>query len=315
MNMNLNSSSHVRGSYWRWVFNAAPVFGVIVGLAMLSAAPQPPTTSSQPAAITRDDSAAEKLGWRLGTQSWTFRDRTLFEVIDIAHVLGLKYMECYPGQPFSKGHPDVKFDVDLKPELQKELKAKFETSGVKMVSMGVVGFKNDEAECRKTFDFAKAMGLEAICCEPDEDAFDVLEKLCEEYKINLAIHDHPKPSHYWNPETVLKVAKGRSQRIGACADTGHWSRSGLVPVECLKTLEGRIIESHFKDIANDKDQPWGTGQGNARGMLEELKRQNFHGVILLEYETGSGKELEDNAAKCIAFFDATARELAKEPMN
>lgn len=269
---------------------------------------QPPT--SQPPPVQRDDTAAESLGWKLGTQSWTFRDRTLFEAIDAAAALGLKYMECYPGQPFSRDHPDVKLGIDLSPDLQKQLTGKLQASGVTLTGYGVVGFKNDEAECRKTFDFAKSMGIMTISCEPDEDAFDMLDSLSAEYTINLAIHDHPKPSHYWNPDTVLKVTTGRSNRIGACADTGHWLRSGLVPVDCLRKLEGRIIELHFKDIANDTDQPWGNGSGNARSMLEELHRQNFKGVILLEYEHGSGKELEDNAAKCVAFFDAAAQEIA-----
>ena len=104
------------------------------------------------------------------------------------------------------------------------------------------------ATASSDFDFAKDMGIETIVSEPAEDAFDAIDKLCDEYGINVAIHNHPKPSHYWNPETVLKVCKGRSKRIGACADTGHWMRSGLNPVECLKKLEGRIISFHFKDL-------------------------------------------------------------------
>ena len=32
---------------------------------------------------------------------------------------------------------------------------------------------------------------------------------------------------------------------GACADTGHWPRSGLVAVDCLKKLEGRKILGLF----------------------------------------------------------------------
>ena len=64
----------------------------------------------------------------------------------------------------------------------------------------------------------------------------------------------------------MKVCKDRSKRIGACADTGHWLRSGLNPLECLKKLEGRIISLHFKDL-NEKgpsahDVPWETGVCN-----------------------------------------------------
>ena len=138
-------------------------------------------------------------------------------------------------------------EVALRPTLRKEIKKKLADSGVKLVNFGVCGLLEGPPS-RKTFEFAKDMGIETIVSEPAEDAFDALDKLCEEYEINIAIHDHPKPSHYWNPDTVLKVCKGRSKRIGACADTGHWMRSGLNPIECLKKLEGRIISFHFKDL-------------------------------------------------------------------
>ena len=116
------------------------------------------------------------------------------------------------------------------------------------MNYGVCGLSKDEDASRKTFDFAKDMGIETIVSEPGPDAFDTSDKLCEEYRINVALHNHPKPSRYWNPDTVLEVCKGRSKRIGACADTGHWMRSGLNPVEQLKKLEGRIISFHFKDL-------------------------------------------------------------------
>ncbi|MFN0205212.1 MAG: sugar phosphate isomerase/epimerase family protein [Planctomycetota bacterium] len=263
-------------------------------------------TQSKPA---RDDSAAEKLGWRLGMQCWTLRDRTCFEAIETSARLGIKYTELFPGQILSKDHPNVKVG-ELSEEQQKLLIDKLKSHSVKAVSYGVVNPANNEKETRKIFEFAKALGLENISCEPAEDALGLVEKLCAEYSIKAAIHNHPKPSHYWNPDTVLRNIKDRNKWIGACADTGHWSRSGLVPVECLKKLEGRIVELHFKDIENNEDRPWGTGKGDARTMLTELKRQGFRGLINIEYETGSGKELEANVTKCIEFFDRIAGELS-----
>lgn len=259
----------------------------------------------------RDDAAAEKLGWRLGVQAWTFRDRTAFEAIDTAAKLGLRYIELYPGQALAPGQEDVKVGVDLTAQEREALRKKLASANVKAVSFGVVGFDEDEAAARRIFEFAKEMGLENVSCEPTPEACGMVEKLCEEYGINAAFHDHPKPSRYWDPEIVLAAVKDRSKRMGACADTGHWKRSGLVPVECLKKLEGRIVELHFKDIADGVDKPWGTGDGDARGMLAELSRQGFRGLVCVEYEDGAGAELEDNVARCIAFFDRTARELAK----
>ena len=191
---------------------------------------------------------AEKLGWRLGMQAWTFHESTFYDAVDQTASLGLHYIEAFPGQKVSKDQPTWTFGDGLSADARTAVKKKLADSGVKLVNFGVCGLPKDEGQSRKMFDFAKDMGIETFISEPAEDAFDTLDKLCEEYGINVAIHDHPKPSHYWNPETVLKVCQGRSKRIGACADTGHWARSGLNPIECLKKLQGRIISFHFKDL-------------------------------------------------------------------
>ena len=59
------------------------------------------------------------LGWRLGTQAYTFRKFTFFEAVDKAASLGLKYIEAYPGQRISSDSED-KMSHTLSPELQKK---------------------------------------------------------------------------------------------------------------------------------------------------------------------------------------------------
>jgi sugar phosphate isomerase/epimerase len=139
-----------------------------------------------------------------------------------------------------------------------------------------------------------------------------MDRLTQEYGINLAIHNHPKPSRYWDPEIVLKAVEGCNPRVGACADTGHWLRSGLNPVECLKKLEGRIISLHFKDLNKAQrdahDVIWGTGVANVKAMLEELHRQRFAGVFSIEYEHNWENSMPE-IAESIKFFRQTAKAL------
>jgi len=249
---------------------------------------------------------------KLGTQAYTFKEFTLFETIDKAKQLELEFVEIFPGQRLSLEQPGVKTDHEMPRPLIAKLKNKLDDAGVKALAYGVVRLSKDEAECRKIFDFAKVMGMTTITAEPPEEALPMIDKLANEYRINVAIHNHPKPKHYWDPETVLKAIQGRSKRIGACADTGHWVRSGLDPVECLKKLEGRVLWSHFKDLnkkARDAhDVPWGTGVGNAKGQLAELCRQGFSGGISVEYEH-NWKDSVSEIAQCVAFFRATCKEL------
>jgi sugar phosphate isomerase/epimerase len=263
----------------------------------------------------RDIGPSKKLGWRLGAQAWTFRALSLMETIDTLHALDLHYIEMFPGQKLAPDG-DAKFDHNSPKEMREKVKAKLKESGVRLMNYGVVDLPADEAKSRVVFDFAKDMGIETIVSEPKEDAWDTVEKLVKEYDIKVAIHDHPKPSRYWNPDHVLEVIQGRDARIGACADTGHWPRSGLSALESMKKLEGHIISFHFKDLnefgkREAHDVPWGTGVSDARALLEEAKRQNFKGVFSIEYETTTGQELIDNVKKCIEWFDKTTKELAE----
>jgi sugar phosphate isomerase/epimerase len=222
-------------------------------------------------------------GWRLGVQTWSFKKFTLFEALDKTRSLGLNWIQAYPGQKVSS-EINVKFGPDLTAEQRQKVKGKLKDTGIGIFAFGVTKIPKDEAEARKLFEFAKDMGIETIASEPEMDQFDLIDRLCKEYRIKLAIHNHPKPSKYWNPDTVLAACKGRSKWIGACTDVGHWVRSGLDPVECLKKLQGRIHDVHIKEIDDGHDVVWGTGEGRIKGVLEELHRQGYEGTFSIEYE-------------------------------
>jgi sugar phosphate isomerase/epimerase len=269
--------------------------------------------STADAADKLDYAAMDKLGWKLSIQAYTFGRNgvTLFDTLDIMNAMGVRYVELFPGQKLSK---DSKASVGpgLSAQDMEMLQKKLKETNIQAVCFGVTGIPRDEKGARKLFDWAKKLGMLNLVTEEKEDAFPALGKLADEYQINVSLHNHPKNSYYWNPDTVLKGVEGQSKRIGSCADTGHWYRSDLMPIDCLKKLEGHITSLHFKDLGKNKsDVPWGTGVCDAKGMLTELKRQGFKGVFSAEYEAGSGQQLIDNVAKSVEWFSATSTELAK----
>ena len=269
----------------------------------------PCLTTALAQAGNRDDSAAEKLGLKLSLQCYTFRKLTFFETVDEAAKLGIKYLEIYPGQKLKPGSSSTT-NSTMSDEVCNEIKKKLaEAGGLKLVAYGVAGVPNDEQGARKTFDWARKMGIEVLVTETTPTALH--DKFCTEYNIKMALHNHPKT---WPPENVMAACKDRCQLIGSCSDTGHWMRANHVPVDTFKMLQGRVMHSHFKDLdqfGKGEDVPWGTGKGDVKGMLQELKRQGFHGYLSIEYEHGTVPELRENLAKCVAYFDATAAELAK----
>lgn len=231
-------------------------------------------------------------GFALGCQAWSFNHYTVMEAIDKTAETGGKVIEFFPGQKFSPEQPDLKWDHNASDDMIAQVQARLQKDGIRAVNYGVVPIPNNEADARKIFEFAKKLGLYGITTESVE-SIDVIEKLVKEYDIHVGFHDHPRrpnqPSYrMWDPNYILSVVKDRDPRIGACADVGHWVRSGLVPVDCLRILHGRVQNVHFKDLneksPNAHDVPAGTGVSDIPGILDELKRQNFAGNISIEYE-------------------------------
>jgi sugar phosphate isomerase/epimerase len=247
-------------------------------------------------------------GFFIGCQAYTFNRYTVFEAIEKTAEAGGKVIEFYPGQKLSKEEPSVTWDHHASPETIQKVKDKLAQHKIKAVNYGVVQIPKDEAQAAKLFEFAKTMGLRAITTE-SVDALDTIEKMVKQFDIMVGFHDHPKqpnnPNYrMWDPNYILSVVKDRDPRIGSCADTGHWVRSGLKPVECLQILKGRIISSHLKDLdkmsSAGHDLPFGTGVSDVAAILDELKSQGFEGNLSVEYEYHWENSVPD-VAQCIGF--------------
>lgn len=246
-------------------------------------------------------------GFFIGCQAYTFNRYTVFEAIEKTAEAGGKVIEFFPGQKITKDDP-AKLDQNTSAETLQKIKDKLAEHKMRAVNYGVTGIPKDEAEARKLFEFAKAMGLRAITTE-SVDAIDTIEKMVKEFDIMVGFHDHPRQPNnanykMWDPNYVLSVVKDRDPRIGSCADTGHWVRSNLKPVECLRILKGRIISSHLKDLnqvsRDAHDVPFGTGVSDIPAILEELHNQGFSGNISIEYEHNWEHSVPE-VAQCIGF--------------
>jgi len=260
-------------------------------------------------------------GFAIGCQAYTFHRFSAFEAIEKTAQAGGRIIEFYPGQRLSKEEPNVKLDHNASEEVIAKIKAKLKEHDILAVNYGVVALPNNEAESRKVFEFAKKLGLRAVTSEAKADAMDLIEKLVKEYDIMMGIHNHPKrpndPNYrHWDPEFILSLVANRDPRLGSCADTGHFARSGIKPVDALKTLKGRVISLHLKDIhefsPRGHDAPFGTGKSDVPAILEELKRQNFRGNISIEYEYNLEHSVPD-VAQCVGFIRGyTAKETSNK---
>lgn len=245
---------------------------------------------------------------KMGCQSYTFNQFPVFEAIELCAKSGAKVIEFYPGQRLGKDFTGG-LDRDSPKQVIKAVVDACSANGVRPVAFGVDSLGQDQGKNRKLFDFVKALGAESITSEPDVTAMDLIEALVKEYDLKVSIHNHPvSPSNpnykFWDPKYVLSLVKNRDARLGSCADTGHWVRSNIKPVEALRILQGRIHGSHLKDLnkfgPGATDVPYGNGVSDIGAILDEFARQKYTGHFSVEYEI-NGRGPVEAVGQCIGY--------------
>jgi sugar phosphate isomerase/epimerase len=248
-------------------------------------------------------------GFTISVQCWSLKEFTLWEAIEKSAAAGASAVEIFPGQKIGGDLGDVKLGPDLSDDQIAKLLEHAKKNGITPVNFGVTGISKDEAEARKTFEFAKKMGLYGVTTE-SLDALDTLEKLAKEYDIKVCFHNHPKPTALWNPDKIWEAIKDRHANIGYCADLGHWATSGLDPLEVIKKIAPRVHAFHMKDREAvgkwTHDRPFGTGVIDNAAILDEVRKHGFAGNVTIEYEHNWKTNLPE-IAQCVGYLRAYSK--------
>lgn len=238
--------------------------------------------------------------FKMGLQSYSLRGYTsLDQALEQTRNLGLHYWESF------SAHVPLTTD----PAKAAELLAKLKAADVRMLAHGVSGFGDNKEANRNVFVAAKLLGVETISADPAPNSFDQLEALVDEFKINIAIHNHGPGSRYDKLQQVVDAVKGRHKRIGACADLGHFLRSSEDPVKVIETLGDRIYGVHLKDVKDTKTFTiLGKGDMDVVGVLRALKALKFKHVVALEYEENPANPIAD-IQECLATVRNAVRKI------
>lgn len=213
--------------------------------------------------------------WRVGAQSYSFRNFDFEGSIACLKQLGTDYIEyCSVHFPCDAGLP--RFAA---------IAQRLSAEGVKTLCFGVEGFGADAAANRTKFECAKALGIEVLTADPTPDSFDNLDKLVEEYGIRIAIHNHGPKARYDVVQNTLNAVKNHSPLVGACVDTGHVIRSGEKPHDAIRALGPRVLSLHLKDWrTGGEEQILGEGDLDMVAVARALEDIGFDGPIVMEYE-------------------------------
>jgi sugar phosphate isomerase/epimerase len=239
--------------------------------------------------LARLASAATANNLNLGLQLYSLRNYKVEEAVQHARDLGFTFVEFYPGM----------YPIASDAAAIDTMKKKLADLGLTISAHGVNRFTKDAAANRKMFEFAKAAGIKTFGADPDPDSFASLDELVKEFDVRVAIHNHG-PTHRYNKAIdVLKAVEKYDPRIGACADLGHYLRSGEQPVEVIRVLKGRLYGIHLKDFAEMQDKTKGVilGKGhiNVPAVMAALVAADFpaDGALSIEYEENPQNPLAD----------------------
>lgn len=180
--------------------------------------------------------------------------------------------------------------INNNPEDYRRGRAEFERAGLVTLSGGNVSFqKNDEDDIRMRFEYAKQTGMPMLVCAPTHETLPKMEKYVKEYDVRIAIHNHgPEDKHFPTPQSVLDAVKNMDARCGLCMDIGHTARAGADIVEAARIAGPRLFDLHVKDLKTPMQKPAqvpvGEGDLPIVPLFAQLKKMNYQGGIMLEYE-------------------------------
>ena len=217
---------------------------------------------------------------KLGVASYSFREFQRHLAIEDTKKLNVRYINI----------KEVHLPLNSTPDEIAKARKEFERAGLTIVGGGNISFqKDDEADIRSKFEYAKLAGMPVIVCAPTHETLPRMEKYVKEYNIKLALHNHgPEDKHFPTPKSVLDAVRNMDPRCGLCMDVGHTARTGVDIVEWVRIAGPRLLDMHIKDLKNagekDSQVPVGDGVLPIVAIFKELKRMNYQGYVNLEYE-------------------------------
>ena len=242
--------------------------GTAVGVSLAPAFAEPPEPVEQTG------------GFKLGVASYSFREFSRRIAIKWTRKLNISYINI----------KDVHLPLRANAKDIDKARKEFADAGLTILGGGNITFdKDDEADIRARFEYAKACGMPLIVCAPTAVTLPKMEKYVKEFDIKIAVHNHgPEDKHFPTPQSVLAIVKDMDPRCGLCIDVGHTARTGVDVVGSIREAGPRLLDMHVKDLTDfgkkEAKVPVGDGIMPFPAIFRELKKMNYRGGVMLEYE-------------------------------
>jgi len=237
----------------------------------------------------------------IGIGTFSYHNLSVDDMIVQLSALRIREIEMSRGE----------FMLFSKPEagLFRATKEKIDRAGIRCVSYYAATLKDIE-DVERALRFATLLGARNVTGDATGNVLTRIDQRFTQEGITFGIHNHyfkGEKFPYESPEEVWSALSKLSETVGATADVGQFASCGYDPVEALRKLAPRLRMVHLKDIqASHGEVNVLLGMGICRipEVMRELRRQDFRGLVAVEYEKEG--PVEDDMREEVEF----ARKLA-----
>jgi sugar phosphate isomerase/epimerase len=270
-------------------------------------------------------------GVRVGTQSYSFRDRTLDEAIAGMVTVGLSYCELWsghvetrtaiPSAPAPAGasrdeankiRRDATRAWRLAPatlDLFKDIRRKFDAAGITPTSYDVP-FADDytDEEIASVFAMGKALGVGIITSSAQVSVAPRVEPFAAKANMVVGFHNHSNigPNQFARPDDFAQAMQGGAH-MGVTLDIGHFTAAGFDALAYLDEHHDHIRILHIKDrkkpgaaAGQPATTPFGEGDAPIVAVLQRLRDRKWDIPALIEYEY-RGADTVDEMKKMLGY--------------
>ncbi|MFL6417485.1 MAG: ThuA domain-containing protein [Bryobacteraceae bacterium] len=208
--------------------------------------------------------AAPILGWKIGVSGGALKRLTFFEAMEKADAVGIGDIEGFSSEKVSEEIPKSLGPTLLPGEIR-GIKDKLNAVNMRMDAYHVPSLPPEEKSMRELFDFARELSIETIVSDTLPVSLPAVDKLAEEFGVNVAFCGAP--------HALSTALRELGKRVGACLD----GESG----DALKELKERTL------IVNVSGA---TSSDNLSGFLLRMYRLNVS-PALIAVSPSSGEDL------------------------
>ncbi len=217
----------------------------------------------------------------IGVGTFSYHSLSMEEMIGQLNELNIKQIEMSRGEFMLLTPPPTA-------EMCEAARSKLDKAGIQCVSYYTATIKNGE-QIEQAVRNAKLLGARNVSGDATGSILREIDTRFTREGLTFGIHNHwfAQKFAYESVEDVLAGLAGLSNTVGATLDVGQMAACGHDPVAAVQRLAPYLKVVHLKDVASagaEHNVLLGQGIANIPGVMRELKKIQFPGLVAIEYE-------------------------------